>query len=95
MNCTRLLEKSVMTETLKCLINWIFGEFGLNRAQACPLQHNLACGKLLEKVGFFKKKGPLWRECIFKVGSKINITTGCQKAGGTEKRPADCFSSAM
>ena len=47
--------KGVMTETLNCLLDLLFGEFGLNRVEACPLQHNLASVKLLEKVGFLKE----------------------------------------
>ncbi len=51
-------KKGIMQEALKCIIDWSFETFKLNRVEACPIQGNSSSIKLLERTGF-KLEGTL------------------------------------
>ncbi len=56
--------KGIMFETMGCLLQWAFEDFGLNRVEACPLENNIASIRLLERAGF-KLEGTLRERAYF------------------------------
>ncbi|KGN39083.1 N-acetyltransferase GCN5 [Knoellia subterranea KCTC 19937] len=51
------------TEAAGALLDWAFGSWDLNRVQAEADTRNIACGRVLEKLGFVRE-GTLREDCI-------------------------------
>jgi [ribosomal protein S5]-alanine N-acetyltransferase len=44
--------RGLMLEALACILDFVFGELGMNRVQALAMPHNRASRGLLERLGF-------------------------------------------
>lgn len=50
--CRRFWGQGIMTEALACVRDYLFGECGLYRLEACHAKENVGSGRVQEKCGF-------------------------------------------
>ena len=57
--------KGIATKTVKAMVDFLFGDIGMNRIQAFVMPENLKSQKVLERNGFVKegiiRQGHIWK----------------------------------